>query len=179
MPGSKCASAWRRLLPEVVIQAGGSPAVALDYSAPPPGVTRFCPGRPQPRTGENSEPSEPKPAVDGGPTLKLAALLVPRRHTPAVVGLDFQQPLGNQGNRHFHMSTISTPYGGRACPKAFVEKGASVFVNWTSPAWIADRIWVVARWRVNLFETCGGVKWREQARRPRQPSRRRKRFRLR
>jgi len=28
----------------VVIQAGGSPAVALDYSAPPPGVTRFCPG---------------------------------------------------------------------------------------------------------------------------------------
>jgi hypothetical protein len=71
----------------VVIQAGGSPAVVLDYSAQPPGVTRFCPGRPQPRTGEDSQPWEPKPAVDGGPTLKLAALLVPRRHTPAVVGL--------------------------------------------------------------------------------------------
>ena len=67
------------LLPEVVIQAGGSPAVALDYSAQPPGVTRFCPGTPQPphpRTGENSQPWEQKPAVDGGPTLKLAALLV-------------------------------------------------------------------------------------------------------
>jgi hypothetical protein len=25
---------------------------------------------------------------EGDPTLKLAALLVPRRHTPAVVGLD-------------------------------------------------------------------------------------------
>jgi len=48
MPGSECAGAWRRLLPEVVIQAGGSPTVAIDYSAPPPGVTRFSPGRPQP-----------------------------------------------------------------------------------------------------------------------------------
>src|SRR5207302_1938111 len=48
------------------------------------------------------------------------------------LGNDFEQLCGNQGNRHFHMSTISTPYGGRACPKAFVEKGASVFVNWTA-----------------------------------------------
>jgi NAD(P)-dependent dehydrogenase (short-subunit alcohol dehydrogenase family) len=29
------------------------------------------------------------------------------------VGNDFQQPRGNQGFRHFHMSTISTPTGGR------------------------------------------------------------------
>ena len=27
-----------------------------------------------------------------------------------------QQPCGNQENRHFHMSTIFTPYGGPACP---------------------------------------------------------------
>jgi len=32
------------------------------------------------------------------------------------VGNDFQQPRGNQSFRHFHMSTISTPYGGPACP---------------------------------------------------------------
>jgi hypothetical protein len=31
-------------------------------------------------------------------------------------GNDLQPPFGNQGNRHFHMSTISTPYGGPACP---------------------------------------------------------------
>ena len=30
------------------------------------------------------------------------------------VGNDFQQPRGHQGNRHFHMPTISTPYGGPA-----------------------------------------------------------------
>ena len=29
-------------------------------------------------------------------------------------GNDFQQPRGHQGNRHFHMPTISTPYGGPA-----------------------------------------------------------------
>src|SRR5215471_5449576 len=69
MPGSECACAWRRLLPEVVIQAGGSPAVALDYSAPSPGVTWFRPGGPQARTGENRHPCEPKPALDGGSTL--------------------------------------------------------------------------------------------------------------
>ena len=69
----------------MVIQAGGSPAVVLDYSAPPPGVTRFRPGRPQPRTGENSQSWEPKPAVDRGPTLKLAAVLVPRRHAPLLL----------------------------------------------------------------------------------------------
>src|SRR5271165_6712910 len=28
------------------------------------------------------------------------------------VGNDFQQARGNQSFRHFHMSTISTPYGG-------------------------------------------------------------------
>jgi hypothetical protein len=32
------------------------------------------------------------------------------------VGNDFQKPCGNQGGRHFHMSTISAPYGGPACP---------------------------------------------------------------
>ena len=29
-------------------------------------------------------------------------------------GNDFQKPRGNQGSRHFHISTISTPYGGPA-----------------------------------------------------------------
>jgi hypothetical protein len=33
-----------------------------------------------------------------------------------LVGNDFQQPRGNRRKRHFHMSTISTPYGGPACP---------------------------------------------------------------
>jgi hypothetical protein len=28
------------------------------------------------------------------------------------VGNDFKEPRGNQGNRHFHMSTISTPLRG-------------------------------------------------------------------
>ncbi len=28
------------------------------------------------------------------------------------VGNHFQQPRGNKRNRHFHMSAISTPYGG-------------------------------------------------------------------
>ena len=32
------------------------------------------------------------------------------------VGNDFQQPRGNHGNRHFHMSTIFTPYGGTSLP---------------------------------------------------------------
>jgi hypothetical protein len=32
----------------------------------------------------------------------------------SLVGNDFQQPRGNQAFRHFHMSTISTPYGGPA-----------------------------------------------------------------
>jgi hypothetical protein len=30
------------------------------------------------------------------------------------VGNDFQQPRGNQGFRHFHMSSTSTPYRGPA-----------------------------------------------------------------
>ena len=30
------------------------------------------------------------------------------------VGNDFRQPRGNESFRHFHMSTISTPYGGPA-----------------------------------------------------------------
>ena len=32
----------------------------------------------------------------------------------SLVGNDFQQPRGNQSFRHFHMSTIFTPYGGPA-----------------------------------------------------------------
>jgi hypothetical protein len=54
---------------------------------PASGCHAVLPGRPQPRTGENSQPWEPKSAVDGGEMLKLAALLVPRRLTPAAVCL--------------------------------------------------------------------------------------------
>jgi hypothetical protein len=40
------------------------------------------------------------------------------------VGNDLQQPRGNQSFRHFHMSTISTPYGG----PAYAER------RWPAPA---------------------------------------------
>jgi len=78
MPGSECACAWRRLLPEVFIQAG-FPGCGVRLFGHASGCHAVLPGRQQPRTGVNSQACEPKPAVDGGPTLKLAGLLVPRR----------------------------------------------------------------------------------------------------
>src|SRR5215469_9149810 len=40
-----------------------------------------------------------------------------RAFSPGRFGNDFQQPSENEAFRHFHMSTISTPYGGPACPE--------------------------------------------------------------
>jgi hypothetical protein len=53
------------------------------------------------------------------------------------VGTDFQQPRGNHGNRHFHTSTIFTPYGGPACPghgrpAQAVGARASAVMSWST-----------------------------------------------
>jgi hypothetical protein len=43
--------------------------------------------------------------------------LWPLRISSMSVGNDFQRPRGNQGFRHFQMSSISTPYGGTTCAR--------------------------------------------------------------